>query len=624
MQPNSREEYMELARKLCTPILSYYSPDDSRVHLPNRLRSDYSDQTADLESFSRPLWAMAALVKNGDDEAGSTIISMIKNGVDKKSEFYWGKAKNNDQMIVEMPAIAFFVYENFGLVKDTLDESSIKALVKWLSQVNKLTYHENNWQFFGILINAILLNLGLGGSREVINRNWKKLNGHYLGNGWYSDGNTKQRDYYIAFAYHFYSLLWVYSDKEIEPDVKQLITKRAEEFALSYKLFFGANGASVPYGRSLIYRFATVSFWSAYKLVGLTGVSDGDVKAIIGKNIDWWLKQDILNSDGTLNAGYAYGNTLMTENYNATGSPYWAFKAFVLLLIPEDNDFWIASPCGGENEDGVKYIDKADFFISRLDGAVLLYPLNHRASWEWENSTSKYEKFVYSSGHGFCVPCGNETKEGIGCDSSLAVSFDQKHWITRHNTVETKLNNNTYYSIWNIDSDAKIHTWICIFNGWHVRIHTVETERELSIMDCGFSVSVSNLAESEKEQGLFLQDKENGLFSAVVPFMGKGEVNTYNAPPNSNILFPNVRIPYVSAKVKPGKYTFIDGFYGGSKAPSELPMIKAVSNSIHIRCGEEETVVCPEERPNITCNTSKRSNRVFGSAKKKLSVRHII
>jgi len=587
----SKEDYMVLARKVCNPILSYYRSNDSGVHLPSGICPVYGYKTADLESFSRPLWALTGIVKEEDPEIGKTIISMIQNGVDEKGELFWGRAENYDQMIVEMPGIAFFVFENIQLVKDTMDNESIESLKKWLTQINTLSYYENNWQFFGILINAILLNLGWGGSRKVISRNWKRLNKHYLGNGWYSDGKTKQRDYYIAFAYHFYSLLWVYIDKEIDVVIKKQIMERAEAFALSYRLFFDFDGASVPYGRSLIYRFATVSFWAAYKLVGLNNVPDEEVKYIISKNLDWWMKQDIFAADGTLNVGYAYNNSLMTENYNAAGSPYWAFKVFVLLLLPKENAFWSAIPYREEIEKGVKYIDMADLFVSSSNGSLLMYPLNQHASWDWGNGISKYEKYVYSSGHGFCVAQGSGTIEEAGCDSSLAVSYDNSHWIVKHNTIDTKENGNVYCSVWNIDLKTQIYTKICIFNGWHVRVHTIKSKRELAVIDCGFSIPTSKLTEYEKDKGLYLQDKGKGLLSIAIPIKGSEVVKSYFASPNSNILFPRVRVPYVLIDSKPGKHVFIDGFYGGTKMPDSCPIINSDANIVRIKVGKEEIEV---------------------------------
>ena len=329
----TKQDYLDLAEDLCRPLLPCFTPNESTVHLPHRFRSNNRDEEESVECFSRPLWGMAGLVKNRDHELGKTICRMIKNGINPDFDTYWGKLEDYSQIIVEMPAIAFFLYTNSNLMDSEFTSDERQLLSEWLSQINEVKVWNGNWHFFPLIVNAILIELGLGGNRGAIDSHWETIDGFYLGNGWYGDGAASQRDYYDAWAYHFYSLLWMYIDSSMPSATRETIIHRAETFATSFKLFFDDDGEAVPFGRSLIYRFAQVAFWAAYKLNGLNGQSDALVKGIISHNINWWLNKDIFHADGTLNLGYAYSNHLMTEPYNAEGSPYWAFKVFVLLLI---------------------------------------------------------------------------------------------------------------------------------------------------------------------------------------------------------------------------------------------------------------------------------------------------
>ena len=52
-----------------------------------------------------------------------------------------------------------------------------------------------------------------------------------------------------------------------------------------------------------------------------------------------WFREAIFTENGILNVGYAYPNLNMAENYNAAGSPYWAFKAFLLLAVDRQHSF---------------------------------------------------------------------------------------------------------------------------------------------------------------------------------------------------------------------------------------------------------------------------------------------
>ena len=41
-------------------------------------------------------------------------------------------------------------------------------------------------------------------NQEQMEKDLNRMDDFYLGDGWYSDGCTRQRDYYIGFAMHFY------------------------------------------------------------------------------------------------------------------------------------------------------------------------------------------------------------------------------------------------------------------------------------------------------------------------------------------------------------------------------------------------------------------------------------
>ena len=85
------------------------------------------------------------------------------------------------------------------------------------------------------------------------------------------------------------------------------------------------TGRAIPFGRSMIYRFAVVSFWGAlaYADVELPApLTWGVVKGIVLRHFRWWQTQpDIWSPSGTLTIGYSYPNMYMAESYNSPGSP---------------------------------------------------------------------------------------------------------------------------------------------------------------------------------------------------------------------------------------------------------------------------------------------------------------
>ncbi|MGP8847725.1 DUF2264 domain-containing protein, partial [Enterobacter hormaechei] len=76
------------------------------------------------------------------------------------------------------------------------------------------------------------------------------------------DGPGRPKDYYISMAFHFYGLLYA----TLSPDDTEravVLRERSRLFAEGFIYLSAADGASVPFDRSLTYRFAMVAFWSA-------------------------------------------------------------------------------------------------------------------------------------------------------------------------------------------------------------------------------------------------------------------------------------------------------------------------------------------------------------------------
>lgn len=133
-------------------------------------------------------------------------------------------------------------------------------------------------------------------------------------------------DYYSSsFAIHYLQLLYAKLAGEDEPERAAEFKKRAQAVALDLVHYFDEEGRSIPFGRSVGYRFAMCSFWGAlaYADVELPKpLTWGIVKGIVLRHLRWWQTQpNIWSSSGTLTIGYSYPNMYMAENYNSPGSP---------------------------------------------------------------------------------------------------------------------------------------------------------------------------------------------------------------------------------------------------------------------------------------------------------------
>lgn len=128
--------------------------------------------------------------------------------------------------------------------------------------------------------------------------------------------------------------------EEEDPVRSALFKARAKEFAGTFIYWFDDEGKALPFGRSMTYRFAQAAFWSMSAMLELDVLPPGVLKGLIGRHMEQWLRQPIYDNGGVLSIGYAYPNLNMSEGYNASGSPYWAFKTFALLALPAEHEFW--------------------------------------------------------------------------------------------------------------------------------------------------------------------------------------------------------------------------------------------------------------------------------------------
>lgn len=120
-------------------------------------------------------------------------------------------------------------------------------------------------------------------------------------------------DYYSSsFAIHLLQLLYARLARDEDPERAEELKKRAQAVALDLAHYYDDEGRAIPFGRSVGYRFAMVSFWGALAYAGVElpeSLTWGMVKGIVLRNLRWWQTQnEIWTSSGTLSIGYSYPN----------------------------------------------------------------------------------------------------------------------------------------------------------------------------------------------------------------------------------------------------------------------------------------------------------------------------
>lgn len=555
-------------------LLSYLPEDNDYLE---QSAAGYIKEIRELEALLRPLWGVISMdmSHSGTPETRGYILR-LKDKL--ATQTLPDINTNNRQIAVEMAVLAYGVGLGGADFIDNFSKEEREYLFQWMNAVNDIEFPVGNWYFMSVLINTALKVAGEPYHEQELREKQATIEKMYLGEGWYSDGFNQQRDYYVAFAFHFYGLLY---SMMVDDEQAQLYKARAGLFAKDFIRWFDPVGRSLPYGRSLTYRFAHVAFWSALVVSGAYKETDftlGEIKGIIFRNFRWWQKQSIsLPKEKNLSIGYGYNNLVLSEDYNAPGSPMWAFKAFILLSLPEDHPFWQVEEEAYPMIAGLSYQQHSGFILcgdaqsrhhvalsgKQFSNNPLL--LHHR---------EKYGKFAYSTYFGFNLNRDAGGIEQMAADSTLSLSIAGVDQFAARDRIEKcSYKFGCLYSEWEVPNIADICTILVPINeDCHVRIHRIHSKFELDAYDGGFPLFNWN----RKYNRALVDDtsvmlKNEGGISFIGNLLGEGTPNVIPQNPNSNIYHPEKNaVPSIYFRLPKGESLIATCVFASPDAAAKL------------------------------------------------------
>ncbi|KAB8140038.1 DUF2264 domain-containing protein [Chloroflexia bacterium SDU3-3] len=554
----SRADLQEAARALFEPLAPHFSPGGARLRL-GATSALFDDHAAQLEGFARPLWGLVPLAAGGGAFAHWPLYRRgLASGSDPQHPEFWGQAEGRNQRLVEMAAIGLALALAPEHTWEPLAPAERSSLATWLGAINREEVVDSNWLFFRVLVNMGLARVGephdAAGQRAALDR----LEAFYLGDGWYSDGNNEQRDYYIPFAFHYYGLIYAALEGERDPERARRFRERAALFAQQFVGWFDAEGAALPFGRSLTYRFSQGAFWGALAFAGVEALPWGVLKGLWLRHMRWWARQPIFQPDGTLSIGYAYPNLNMAEQYNSPGSPYWAMKFFLPLALPESHPFWQAEEQDMPALPAVMPQPEAAMLLCRdADGRnVVALTSGQHEPWI-RHAGEKYSKFAYSTAFGFSVPIGRRGLNQAAADSMLALSDDGECYRVRERTLEARAERGALYARWRPMPGVEVETWLIPAGPWHMRLHRLRTERPLWSAEGGFALDrtgddpLARAADDRAAPGMACSRYPAGG-SGLRDLLAPREGRVLRVDPNTNLLRPRTVLPSLLAQHEPG------------------------------------------------------------------------
>lgn len=518
----SRSDIKTYAAEICLPLMqrtAHRAENSTLAYKPDQV----GFIPAYLENLCRPFWGIAPLLNENEPFEltfnGETVsvAEFLKNELVKglspdsptrwdKNREYMGSYVYENQNITELAGLLigmFFAKEKLWDPISTAEKDLIANGLYAMAEVAFDHSWPNNHYWFPLFTFTVLKRFGYTFERtdSMIADGLDFLDSLYLGDGWYKDGEFGRFDYYEAWSLHLYPLLWtLIADDTFDGynKRKEAYITRTNEFLPFYIHWFDANGANVPFGRSLSYRFAASAIFPVAVLAGC------DIDPILAGRITrmnvGFFREHYKTENGTLlEEGYLYHSPGTVERYTSDGGAYWCCKTFLALLIPESHPFWSDKfvPVPAEQYDfrvspgnkEIQLVFEGHNGIVNLYNNSAQYVKNGKLTHRFGDMRAWYGKFVYSSAVGF------------GCNTPDCVSYDNMiSLMTRDETLASHrigwtasdFENGVLHSIHTPffnDPDTTVESWIIPSGSYHIRIHKVRLSREYIVREGGFSVS---------------------------------------------------------------------------------------------------------------------------------------
>lgn len=560
MKLENKKDFQDLLLSIVNPLKPYYSEGKAELNLGDTATT-YDQKAIRMEAFSRPLWGLVPLWAGGADNKEFEEIYQkgLKNGTNPNHKEYWGGFHKFDQKFVEMAAISYGLILTPEKLWNPLSEMEKDNLAKWLYGINEYQLPICNWILFAVLVNIALKKLGKPYDKEKLEFYLNGVEEFYLGDGWYQDGDSGQKDYYVSFAIHFYCLFYAKVMENEDEKRCKIYKERAEIFAKSFIYWFDEDGAALPFGRSLTYRFSQVSFWCACMIADVYPFPIEVMKGLIVRHLNYWLEFPIFDRDHILTIGYGYPNLIMGEHYNGPGSPYWSLKTFAVLMLGDDHPFWKADTMPLPELNMQQALTYADMLLHKYKGHTTAYTPGKYSPFGHGQTQAKYGKFAYDTKFAFSIAKSSFELHEAAPDSMLAFVVNGYVYVRRI-SEKFEIEEDRVVSSWSPYEGIQVQTIIIPTEAGHIRNHVIQSEVACVAYDCGFSISAelsSNLIMTEET------DKASAeCNTALCEVKGKyvdhrqdktAQGQVIRADPNTNLLYAKTVIPSVKYEIKKGK-----------------------------------------------------------------------
>lgn len=345
---STRNDLAAYADRLLHAVRPFASPHHSLITLPGTT-GGYGTRIDGLEGFTRTLLAAGFRLagERGNDPHG--YLEWYARGIDAGTDPHhpdrWLRTTEHGQAKVEAASLALVLDLTRAWLWDSLDPRVQEQVVDYLAEVvGDEEFAPNNWLWFRVVTETFLRSVGGPHSLDDIASDLERHDSYYERDGWYRDGAQRSYDHYTGWAMHLYPTLWarMAGAQDLAAPRAEKDLARLDRYLTDLVHLVGGDGAPLPQGRSLVYRYAAAAPLWAGALAQVPSTGLGLLRDSALAIVDHFASRGVPNARGLLDLGWHGPWRHLAQSYSGTGSPYWASKGLLGLALPADHPVWSA------------------------------------------------------------------------------------------------------------------------------------------------------------------------------------------------------------------------------------------------------------------------------------------
>ncbi|MDR0863857.1 MAG: DUF2264 domain-containing protein [Candidatus Symbiothrix sp.] len=366
---NDRAYWADLAYRIAAPVLSNMSKGELKKNMQVEVSPTWDGRSKDvtyMECFGRLMSGIAPWLSLPDDNTDEGqqrkqlrewALKSYAHAVNPQSPDYllW---RNEGQPLVDAAFIASSFLRAPEQLWQPLDEQTKNRYISEFQQLRRIDPPNTNWLLFSAIIETFLMTADAQYDMYRIHSAIRKIDGWYVGDGWYSDGEHFAFDYYNSYVIQpmYVQVLQVLTDRKIHLRDKSLESvaknledakKRMQRYGMILERLISPEASFPTFGRSMTYRLGVFQPLSllAWKEQLPKELPEGQVRYALTSVMKRMFSQEgNFNEKGFLQLGFAGHQPDVADWYTNNGSMYLTSEVFLPLGLPANHSFWTASP----------------------------------------------------------------------------------------------------------------------------------------------------------------------------------------------------------------------------------------------------------------------------------------